>query len=53
MRKEVYINPKFITWGGQFKTDFHGADIPFSSSVKSTTVLTIANIYKRGGKYYL
>ena len=52
VRKDTYINPKLITWGGQFKTNFHGADIPFSSCVKATTVLKIANIFKQGGKYY-
>ena len=31
VRKYTYINPKLTTWGGQFKTNFHGADIPFSS----------------------
>ena len=49
VRKYTYINPKLITWGGQFKTNFHGVDIPFSSCVN---VLKIANIYKQGGKYY-
>ena len=48
MRKDAYINVIFITWGGQFKTNFHGAD----SFVKATTVLKIGNIYKQGGKYY-
>ena len=36
LRKDAYINPKLITWGGQFKTSFHQADI-----------LKIANIYKQ------
>ena len=40
-RKDAYINPQLTTWGGQFKTNFHRADI-----------LKIANIYKQGGKYY-
>ena len=48
MRKDAYINVIFITWRGQFKTNFHGAD----SFVKATTVLKIGNIYKKGGKYY-
>ena len=48
MRKDAYINVIFITWGGQFKTNFHGAD----SFVKATTVLKIGNIYKQGGKCY-
>ena len=51
--KGAYINPKLITQGGQFKTNFHGVDIPFDSCVKATTVLNIANIYKQGGKYSL
>ena len=49
-RKDAYINPK--SWGGQFKTNFYGADIPFSTCVKGTTVLKIASIYKQDGKYY-
>ena len=27
-RKDAYIKPKFITWGEQFKINFHGTDIP-------------------------
>ena len=41
-----------ITWGGQFKTNFRGVDILFSSCVKATTVLKIANIYKQNGGYH-
>ena len=52
VRKDAYINPKLTTWGGQFKTNFHGANILFSSCVKATTVLKIANIYKQNGGYY-
>ena len=50
LRKDAYINPK--SWGGQFKTNFYGTDIPFSTCVKGTTVLKIASIYKQDGKYY-
>ena len=53
VRKDTSFNQKLVTWGGPFKTNFHGADIPFTSCVEATTVLKIANIYKQGGKYYL
>ena len=52
VRKDAYINQKLITWGGQFKTNFHEADIPFGSCVKLTTVLKITSIYKQSGKRY-
>ena len=51
VRKDGYVNPKLTTWGGQFKTNFDGADIPFGSCVKGTSALKIANIYKQGGKH--
>ena len=45
LKNDVYINPKLITWEGTFRTNFHGADIPFS-------VLKIGNVYRQSGKYY-
>ena len=50
--EERRFKPKLITWVGQFKINFHGADILFSSCVKASTVLKIASIYKQCGKYY-
>ena len=35
-----------------FRTNFHGADIPFGSSVRANTVLKIGNVYRQGEKYY-
>ena len=35
-----------------FKINFHGADIPFSRSVRAHTVLKIGNVYRQGRKYY-
>ena len=51
-KKGAYINPKLITWEGTFRANFHGADIPFGSSVRANTVLKIGNVYRQGGKYY-
>ena len=33
-----------------FKINFHGADIPFSRSVRAHTVLKIGNVYRQGRK---
>ena len=52
LKNDVYINPKLITWEGTFRTNFHGADIPFSRSVRANTVLKIGNVYRQGGKCY-
>ena len=52
VKNDAYINSKRITWGGSFRTNFHGADIPFSRSVRANTVLKIRNVYRRGGKHY-
>ena len=52
VKNDAYINSKRITWGGSFRTNFHGADIPFSRSVRANTVLKIRNVYRRGGTHY-
>ena len=50
--KLCFINPKLITREGTFRTDFHGADIPFSRNARANAVLKIGNVYRQGGKYY-
>ena len=52
VKNDVYINPKLTKWEGTFRTNFYGADIPFSRSVRANTVLKIGNVYRQGGKYY-
>ena len=48
VKNDAYINPKLITWEGTFRTNFHGADIPFGRSVRANTVLKIRNVYRQG-----
>ena len=53
VKDDVSIKPKLVAWNAKFKTNFHGADIPFNYSVKTTTILKIEKVYKQGEKYYL
>ena len=52
IKNDAYINPKLITWNDEFKTNFHGAEIPFNCSVSATAILKIGSVYMQGGKYY-
>ena len=51
--KDAYINPKFKSWEGKFKTNVHEFGIPFQYIVIETIVLKIRSVYKQGGNYYL
>ena len=50
-KTDAYTNPKLIKLKGNFRTNVHGADIQFGSSVRANTVLKIGKVYRQDGKY--
>ena len=45
VKNDAFIKPKLITWEGNLRTNFHGAVIPFCSSVRLLSMESITRTF--------